>query len=194
MVRVRGVASVRRGAIKPVVIVALVLVVVVGAVVVKGMVGAVSAFAAEERGRDEISAVAQSLSQEGALTERLGAEAVPGGGLAIADWQTGDIKYVFESKIPVDLRATGEADLGVLLLVEREKVKVGSYVDGATGETTGDAYRWVWDARLIDVAARAVVARREFVGKDPPQTTSLDWNWGAEPAEEAIAWAVEKMR
>ena len=51
-----------------------------------------------------------------------------------------------------------------------------------------------WDARLIDVASKAVVARRDFVGKEPPKTTSLDWNWGLEPADEAVAWAISQMR
>ncbi|NRA58056.1 MAG: hypothetical protein HRU13_08100 [Phycisphaerales bacterium] len=189
-----GCSCSRRGAVKPAVIVVVTLVVVVGAIFIKGMAGAVAAFAAEERGREEITAVAQELSADGALTVGFGGGANLSGKLAIADWGTGEIQYTFESEIPFDLRATGSADLGVLLLVDRQKVKVGTYVDEVTGETTGDAYRWVWDARLVDVASKAIVARQDFVGKEPPATTSLDWNWGAEPAEEAVAWAIGLMR
>ncbi len=183
-----------RGAVKPVVIVAITMGVVVGGIFIKGMAGAVSAYAAEERGRGEITAIAQSLSVDGALREGIGTVSALGGKLGTADWGTGEIQHAFVSEIPFELRASGSADLSVLLLVEREKVKVGNYIDEITGETTGDAYRWVWDARLIDVASKAVVARRDFVGKEPPKTTSLDWNWGLEPADEAVAWAISQMR
>ncbi|MEO1279656.1 MAG: hypothetical protein AAFV77_11935, partial [Planctomycetota bacterium] len=55
----------RRGAVKPAVIIVVTLVVVVGAIFIKGMAGAVAAFAAEERGREEITAIAQELSADG---------------------------------------------------------------------------------------------------------------------------------
>lgn len=181
-----------RGAVKPVVIIALAVGAIVGIVVVKGMVGAVSAYAAEERGRDAIGAIARSLSEPGALAEDLGA--APVGKLGVADWETGDVEFHFVSKIPPAIRASGPEDLGTLLLIDRQKVKVGSYIDEATGEPTGDAFRWVWDARLVDVASSTVIARREFVGEEPPETTSLDWNWGADPVDETMAWAVDKVR
>lgn len=183
-----------RGAVKPVVIVLVTVGVIIGAVVVKGMFGAISAFAAEERGRDAIGSVARALSADGALTENISADPVLHGKLGVADWDTGGVESFYVSKIPEDMRATSAEDLGTLLLLDRQKVKVGTYVDEASGEVTGEAYRWVWDASLVDVASRTVVAKRQFVGKDPPEQTQLDWNWGADPVDETMAWAVGMMR
>ena len=112
----------------------------------------------------------------------------------MADWDTGSVESFYVSKIPADMRATSAEDFGTLLLLDRQKVKVGTYVDEISGEVTGEAYRWVWDASLVDVASRTIVAQRQFVGKDPSEQTQLDWNWGADPVDETMAWAVGMMR
>jgi hypothetical protein len=86
--------------------------------------------------------------------------------------------------LPDDLRPAAPDQVGTVVWLRWDKVKVGQY-----GNNGGDANVQTCDVTVIDLAARRVVDQRRFVGGEPPQSSRRGSSAsGSKPTEPIVAY------
>ena len=86
--------------------------------------------------------------------------------------------------LPAELKAMQPGDVGSVAQVTFEAEEVGTYDDGRKG------YRYAAQVSIVDLAKGGVIAAKDFVGTDPPQTkpgNSGD-QYGDKPYGEIVEW------
>lgn len=83
-------------------------------------------------------------------------------------------------------------DAGTIVWIQEDSEVVGSYnrklLGPITADKTGDALKITWKVWLIDVNKRIVIAYREFIGPDPPESIEGSGDFGVPPQEDLAAW------
>ncbi len=101
-----------------------------------------------------------------------------------------DDGYLFTSDyVPSERIASRPEDARVVVFIEKQKQLVGSYTDG------GDAYRQVYDVKLIILNTWKTVVQKSFTGGKPPESKSAGKSksaCGDAPKEKDIIEWIEK--
>ena len=78
------------------------------------------------------------------------------------------------SKLPDELRAASNDEVGTILLCEWYRIKEGEYFSEDTNVKTGDAYRSYANVSIIDVKENKMIHIKNFKGQDPLKATNID--------------------
>lgn len=100
--------------------------------------------------------------------------------------------------IPESIEFTSDFhEAGAVLWIEESAAIVGSYnrkiLGPVTAGKTGNALLYTWQARLIDIASKQIIATETFKGAFPPATTEVTGDFGLTPQSELANWLLNLM-
>jgi hypothetical protein len=104
------------------------------------------------------------------------------------------LTHLFQ-KLPQQLIPKSPSEVGTLVYIRCIERAVGSYVD-SSGRLGGSAMRKDCTLSVVDIPAKVVVTRQEFIGGAPPSSAWVRQGasaeqWGGDPKwEDAIAYLV----